>query len=45
MMRKAIALALLACAALSIQVSAQTVDELIKKNIDARGGLEKLRAI
>lgn len=45
MMRKAIALTFLACATLSITASAQTVDELIKKNIDARGGLEKLKAI
>ena len=45
MIQKAIALAFLACAAFSIPVSAQTVDELIKKNIDARGGLEKLKAI
>jgi outer membrane lipoprotein-sorting protein len=45
MIRKTIALTFLACAALSIPVSAQTVDELIKKNIEARGGLEKLKAI
>jgi len=45
MIRKAIALTFLACAALSIPASAQTVDELIKKNIEARGGLEKLKAI
>lgn len=45
MTRKAIALTFLACAALSISASAQTVDELVKKNIEARGGLEKLKAI
>lgn len=45
MTRKAIALTFLACAALSIQASAQNVDELIKKNIEARGGLDKLKAI
>ena len=45
MTRKAIALTFLACAALSIPASAQNVDELINKNIEARGGLEKLKAI
>lgn len=45
LIRKGIALTFLACAALSIPSSAQTVDELIKKNIEARGGLEKLKAI
>lgn len=45
MTRKAIALTFLACAALSIPASAQNVDELIKKNIEARGGLEKLKGI
>ena len=28
-----------------VQASAQTVDELIKKNIDARGGIQKLKAL
>jgi len=28
-----------------VQASAQTVDELINKNIEARGGLEKLKAV
>jgi outer membrane lipoprotein-sorting protein len=45
MTRKAIALTFLACAALSIPASAQNVDELIKKNLEARGGLEKLKGI
>ncbi len=30
---------------LTIQTSAQTVDELIKKNLDAHGGVQKLKAI
>lgn len=30
---------------LAIQASAQTVDELIKKNIDAHGGVQKLKAV
>lgn len=30
---------------LATQASAQTVDELIKKNIDAKGGLQKMKAI
>ena len=29
----------------AFQASAQTVDELIKKNIDARGGIQKLKAV
>jgi outer membrane lipoprotein-sorting protein len=29
----------------SMQASAQTVDELIKKNLDAKGGLQKLKAV
>jgi outer membrane lipoprotein-sorting protein len=45
MIRKIIAplfsLVMLLCA----QASAQTVDELIRKNIEARGGLEKLKAV
>lgn len=45
MIRKAILLTLLSFVVLCLQASAQTVDELIKKNIDARGGLEKLKAI
>src|SRR2546425_5709729 len=28
-----------------IEASAQTVDELVKKSIDARGGIQKLKAI
>lgn len=31
--------------AVSIQLGAQTVDELIKKNIDAHGGMEKMKAL
>ena len=45
MIRKALVLTFLSCAVLCAQASAQTVDDLIKKNIEARGGLEKLRAI
>ncbi|HWO00642.1 MAG TPA: hypothetical protein VNS63_15395 [Blastocatellia bacterium] len=30
---------------LAVQVSAQTVDELIKKNLDAHGGVQKLKAV
>jgi outer membrane lipoprotein-sorting protein len=30
---------------LATQASAQTVDELIKKNLDAKGGLQKMKAI
>ena len=45
MIRKVILLTLLSCVVLCLQASAQTVDDLIKKNIDARGGLEKLRAL
>jgi outer membrane lipoprotein-sorting protein len=45
MIRKAILLTLLSCVVLCLQASAQTVDELIKKNIEARGGLEKMKAI
>jgi hypothetical protein len=30
---------------LGVEASAQNVDDLIKKNVEARGGLEKLRAI
>jgi outer membrane lipoprotein-sorting protein len=34
-------MALLSC----VQASAQTVDELIKKNLDARGGVQKIKAV
>src|SRR5215472_1203353 len=37
--------ALAACAMTAGGASAQTVDEIISKNIQARGGLEKLKAI
>ena len=36
-----ISLAILSC----IEASAQTVDEIIKKNIDAHGGIQKVKAI
>jgi len=45
MIRKALTLAIPLMLLLCVHVSAQTVDELIKKNIDAKGGLQKLKAI
>ena len=45
MIRNILAFTFLLCVVLCLQASAQTADELIKKNIEARGGLEKLRAI
>ncbi len=35
----------LGAAALSLPLQAQTVDELIQKNVEARGGLEKLKSV
>jgi hypothetical protein len=40
-----IAIVFIALASLSIAGSAQTADELIQKNIDAKGGMEKIKAI
>ncbi len=45
MTRRALTLILSLTFLLCVQASAQTVDELIKKNLDAKGGLQKLRAI
>src|ERR1700720_2960926 len=45
MIRRLITLALFLTFLFAVQASAQTVDELIKKNIDARGGIQKLKAI
>jgi outer membrane lipoprotein-sorting protein len=45
MIRKVLAVTIFWCAILCVNSSAQTVDELIKKNIEARGGLERLKAI
>ncbi|MEK6323729.1 MAG: outer membrane lipoprotein-sorting protein [Acidobacteriota bacterium] len=45
MIRKAITLILPLTFLFCVQASAQTVDELIKKNIDAKGGVQKLKAI
>ncbi|HUJ40874.1 MAG TPA: hypothetical protein VLW54_10030 [Candidatus Acidoferrales bacterium] len=44
-MRAALIPALVLCAGLAGTVRAQTVDEIIAKNVAARGGLEKMRAI
>src|SRR4029450_3511978 len=45
MIRKALALIFSFTFLLCIEASAQTVDELIKKNLDAKGGVQKLKAI
>jgi outer membrane lipoprotein-sorting protein len=45
MLRRAITLAVCLTGLICIHASAQTVDDLIKKNIDARGGIQKIRAI
>jgi len=44
MLRKAL-FGLLAGAALAVPASAQTVDEVIAKNLEARGGLDKIKAV
>jgi outer membrane lipoprotein-sorting protein len=44
MFRRA-ALALIACLAFAASLSAQTIDDIVAKNIAARGGLEKLKAV
>jgi hypothetical protein len=45
MIRRFMALIFSLAVLFSIQASAQTVDELIKKNIEARGGLQKIKAV
>jgi outer membrane lipoprotein-sorting protein len=45
MIRRAVTLILSLTFLFAVQASAQTVDELVKKNIDARGGIQKLKAI
>src|SRR5262245_8605062 len=45
MTRRTLAITFLWCAVLCISGSSQTVDDLIKKNIEARGGIEKLKAL
>lgn len=45
MIRRLLTLTLSLAFLFCVQASAQTVDELIKKNIDARGGIQKLKAI
>lgn len=44
-MNRKLVLALCAAALLAVSASAQTADELIDKNIKARGGMEKLKAV
>ena len=44
-MRTALALAILLGAGLATAAHAQTADEIVEKNLKARGGIEKLRAI
>jgi len=38
-------IAMMAILTLSLAASSQTADELIQKNIEAKGGLEKMKAI
>ena len=45
MIRRALTLTLSLTFLFCLQASAQTVDELIKKNLDARGGVQKVKAI
>jgi len=45
MIRRALTLTFSLTFFFCLQASAQTVDELIKKNLDARGGVQKIKAI
>jgi hypothetical protein len=45
MIRRAIALVFSIAFLLTLNASAQTVDEVIAKHVQARGGLEKIKAI
>lgn len=45
MIRKALTLFFSIAFFFCVHASAQTVDELIKKNLDARGGLQKIKAV
>ena len=45
MIRRALTLTLSLTFLFCVQASAQTVDELIKKNLDAKGGVQKVKAI
>jgi len=45
MIRRALTLTLSLTFLFCLQASAQTVDELIKKSIDAQGGAEKLKGV
>jgi outer membrane lipoprotein-sorting protein len=44
-MFRRVALVLISCLAFAVSLSAQTVDDLVAKNIQARGGMEKLKAV
>jgi outer membrane lipoprotein-sorting protein len=44
-MVRRVALVLIVCLAFASALAAQTVDEVIAKNIQARGGMEKLKAV
>jgi len=44
-MRRTVVLSLAACCALSGALFAQTVDEIVAKNIEARGGMPKIKAV
>ena len=45
MLRKFLFSFLVLALAIAVQVNAQTVDDLIKKNIDAHGGLDKMKTV
>src|SRR4029453_11544615 len=45
MIRKGLTLVFSLAFLFCVQASAQTVDELIKKNLDARGGVQKIKAV
>ena len=45
MIRRALALVFSLAVAFCLEASAQTVDDIIKKNIEAHGGLQKIKAI
>ena len=45
MIRRVLALVFSLAVAFCLEASAQTVDDIIKKNIEAHGGLQKIKAI
>ncbi|MGA9769193.1 MAG: hypothetical protein WBV94_09145 [Blastocatellia bacterium] len=45
MIRRVLALVFSLAVAFCLEASAQTVDDIIKKNIDAHGGLQKIKAV